>query len=134
VIVADTSAWVELLRGTGSPADLTLTRLIEEGALLAVTEMVVAELLAGARSPDEAKGLRARLGRRTMLPLHGMIGFEAAAALARRCRSRGIRAAVPDCLVAVPTIWAGAQLLHADADFEGIATVSALRLHPLDAG
>jgi predicted nucleic acid-binding protein len=108
--------------------------LIAERAPLALTEMVVAELLAGARSPDEAKGLRRRLGRRTtMLALHGMIGFEAAAALVRHCRRRGVSAGVPDCLVAVPTIWAGARLLHADAHFDGIAGVSALEIHPLDA-
>jgi predicted nucleic acid-binding protein len=132
VIVADTSAWVELLRATESRAHRTLRRLINACAPLAVTEMVVGEVLAGARSAPEAEALRNELTHRTMLPLHGLLGFEAAAALARHCRTRGISASLADCLVAVPAIWAGASVLHADADFDAIATVSPLEVQPLD--
>jgi len=132
LIVADASAWVELLRATESPAHRTLRRLIDDRAPLAVTEMVVGELLTGARSPAEAEDLRNRLTHRTMLPLHGLLGFEAAAALVRACRTRGVSATLADCLVAVPAIWAGAKVLHADADFAAIASVSPLELQPLD--
>jgi predicted nucleic acid-binding protein len=134
VIVADTSAWVELLRGTESAVHRTLRRLIAEGAPLAVTEMVLGELLAGARSPAEAKDLRDQLTHRTMLPLHGVLGFVQAARLKRECRRHGLSASLADCLVAVPAIWAGASVLHADSDFDAIAKVSALEVHPPDAG
>jgi predicted nucleic acid-binding protein len=134
VIVADTSAWVELFRATGSPAHSTLRRLVAEDAPLAVTEIVVGELLAGARSPAEAEDLRNQLTHRTMLPLHGLLGFEAAAGLVRDCRRSGLSTSLADCLVAVPAIWAGASVLHADADFDAIASVSALEVHPVDDG
>lgn len=133
MIVADTSAWVEMLRGTGSPVDLALSRLVAGGPL-AVTEMVVGEVLTGARSPVEAKDLRKRLTHHTMLPLHGLLGFVAAATLARECRKRGISTSLSDCLVAVPAIWAGARVLHADGDFDAIASVSALEVHQPDDG
>jgi predicted nucleic acid-binding protein len=36
-----------------------------------------------------------------------------------------------DCLVAVPTIEAGATLLHADRDFDALARHTPLRLEPV---
>jgi predicted nucleic acid-binding protein len=49
VIVVDSSAWIEVLRNTHSPADATFRRLLHEEAPLATTEVVVGEVLAGAR-------------------------------------------------------------------------------------
>jgi predicted nucleic acid-binding protein len=37
-----------------------------------------------------------------------------------------------DCLIAVPCVRAEAPLLHADADFDRLASCTALRLYPLD--
>jgi hypothetical protein len=61
VMVVDTSAWVETRRCTESPVNVTLSRLLAEKAELAVTEAVVMEVLAGARSPDEERRLRSTL-------------------------------------------------------------------------
>jgi predicted nucleic acid-binding protein len=48
MILADTSAWVEYDRATGSAVDTRLTRLIADEEPLAVTEPVIMEVLAGA--------------------------------------------------------------------------------------
>lgn len=134
MIVVDTSAWVEFLRATGSPAHLTLRRLIRSGSPLAVTEVVIMELLAGAPSERELGDLRSRLLAFPVLTLGGLAGYEAAASIFRACRQAGERIRrLTDCLVAVPTIRAGATLLHADADFETIARHCPLRLEPLAA-
>ena len=53
MILADTSAWVEYDRATGSPVDIRLTDLIAEDGPLAVTDPVAMEVLGGARSSDE---------------------------------------------------------------------------------
>jgi predicted nucleic acid-binding protein len=68
-----------------------------------------------------------------MLPLSGLRDFEHAAALYRSCRTAGetVRK-LSDCLVAVPTIRAGATLLHADRDFDVLARHTPLRLEPLE--
>ena len=59
MIVVDTSAWVELLRKTGSSSHLTLRGLIVAEAPLAVTEAVVFEVFAGdARSDAELEQMR----------------------------------------------------------------------------
>lgn len=134
MIVADSSAWIELLRDTRSPVDLALRRLLDDGAELAVTEVVVMELLAGARSVRHLGELRERLFSFPVLPLHGLAGYEAAAELYRACRSGGetIRK-LADCLVAVPVIEAGASLLHLDGDFDTLSRHSALRVEAVPA-
>jgi len=132
VIVVDTSAWVEFLRRTDSPACRTLRRLLGQGADLAVTEVVVAEVLMGARSPDDARRLRLGLLALPVLPLGGLAGFEAAAALYVSCRRGGdVLRGLLDCLVAVPVIRAGATLLHSDRDFEKLARHAPLVLEPV---
>ena len=50
MILADTSAWVEYDRATGSAVDLRLAELIAAEGPVAVTEPVIVEVLAGARS------------------------------------------------------------------------------------
>jgi len=132
VIVVDSSAWIEFLRATGSRVDRMLTKLLHEGAELAVTEIVCLELLVGARTEQEERELRAGPLARPLLVLDGLRGYETAAQLYRACRRAGetVRK-LSDCLVAVPTIAAGAELLHADADFETLARHTPLRLHAL---
>lgn len=106
-----------------------LTRLLSEHAEVAVTEVVVMELLAGARSAAEARELRTRLVSFPLLPLRGLADFEEAAAIYRSCREAGetIRS-LSDCLVAVPAIRAGAEVLHNDADLDAIARHTPLRV------
>lgn len=134
MIVADSSAWVELLRETGSRPHRTLRRLLEENAPIAVTEAVVLELLAGARSSPERRKLRSILLAFPVLPLDRLAGYEAAADLYGTCRRAGetLRRLL-DCLIAVPAIEAGASVLHADRDFDIIARHSSLLIEPLDA-
>ncbi len=130
MIVADTSAWIEFLRGTRHPVAIALAGLLERDADVAVTEVIVMELLAGARSGEPLRDLRSRLLAFPVLRLEGLADFEEAALMYRSCRVAGetVRS-LSDCLIAVPTIKAGAQLLHNDSDFEAIARHSGLRLH-----
>jgi predicted nucleic acid-binding protein len=133
VIAVDTSAWIELLRATESAVDLKLRSLIERRASIAVTEIVVAEVLAGV-PPQAVDALRSRLLAFRLLRLRGLSDFEAAAGLYRVCRDAGeIVGHISDCLVAVPVIDAGARLLHADRDFEKLARHTPLQIEPLAA-
>ena len=134
MIVVDTSAWIDFLRARETPADLTICRLIAEDAPLAVTEVVVFELLTGVRSEREQDDLRDHVLSIPVLPLNGLDGYEAAADLYRACRRGGETLRSPvDCLVAVPAIAANATLLAADRDFEILARHTPLRLEALAA-
>jgi predicted nucleic acid-binding protein len=127
VILVDSSAWIELQRATGSPADMRLTAAIEAGEMLATTGVVILEVLAGARDERHARDLRRLLARCELLRLQEPSDHEAAAALYRTCRRAGrtVRR-LPDCLIAAVAIRAGAEVLHQDSDFEAIALHSPL--------
>lgn len=107
-------------------------RLLASGDQIAVTEVVVMELLAGARGPRHLRALRSDLLSFRLLPLGGLLGYEEAAAVYRSCRAGGetVRR-MRDCLVAVPVIRAGASILHKDRDFDVIARHTELRIEPV---
>jgi predicted nucleic acid-binding protein len=129
VILADTSAWVEFLRATGSPVHLRLRKLIADEGDLSTTEVVVMELLAGAADAEGVMRLRRFLGRFELLPVEGLADYEAAAELYRRCRTGGetVRK-LTDCLIAAVALRHGAALLHRDQDFEVLARHTPLRV------
>ena len=129
MILADTSAWVEYLRATGSPMHLRLRDLIAGDGELATTEVVTMELLAGAAAQDEVVRLRRLLLRFQLLPVEGLADYEVAADLYRRCRGGGetVRK-LTDCLIAVVAIRHGAAVLHRDHDFDVIARHTPLLL------
>jgi predicted nucleic acid-binding protein len=134
VILVDSSAWIELLRATGSSGDRRLTAAIEAEERLATTGLVVLEILAGARDERQAGELRRLLDRCRFLPLEEPSDHESAAALYRACRREGttIRR-LPGCLIAAVAIRNGISLMHRDADFDAIARHSALDTLDLEA-
>ena len=129
MILADTSAWVEYLRATGSSAHLRLRELVATDGELATTEVVVMELLAGAADEEELTRLGRLLGRFQLLPVEGLADYEAAADLYRRCRAGGesVRK-LTDCLIAAVALRHGAELLHRDHDFTVLARHTSLRV------
>jgi predicted nucleic acid-binding protein len=130
VILADTSAWVEYLRATGSPIHQRMRQLIAEDGDLITTDVVVMEILAGARTDERVRQLRRLLNRFDLLAVGGLADFEAAAGIYRRCRRGGetVRK-LTDCLIAAVALRGGAELLHRDRDFEVIARHAPLRVH-----
>ena len=132
MIVVDTSAWVEHIRGRSHPVAATLEALIQERADLAITEAVLMEVLAGCSAATMPR-IRSRLLALPILRVEGLADYEEAARIYRACRDAGqtVRNQL-DCLIAVPTIRHGASLLHNDRDFETIARHTSLRLEPVE--
>jgi len=129
VILADTSAWVEYDRATGSAVDQRLTALIAGGGPLAVTEPVLMEVLAGARDEDHRRRLRRVLKSISWIETDAHADFEAAARIYASCRVAGITPrGLMDCLIAAIAIRTNAAMLAADRDFAAIATVMPLRI------
>lgn len=123
MILADTSAWVEYHRGTGSAVDRRLARLIASDDL-AVTDPVVMEVLAGARTDEQESSLRRLLERHTMLRFDVAVDFEGAASIYRRCRRVGVTPrGMVDCMIASVAWRHRATLLAHDADLDRVARV-----------
>lgn len=128
MILADTSAWVEYLRGTGSRTHRALRRGIDRAEIV-TTEPVLMEVLAGARSSGHARRLRTALTAFPLVTVSGLEDYESAATIARACRAAGheLRGIV-DCLIAAVALRSGAEVLHRDRDFDVIARHTELRV------
>jgi predicted nucleic acid-binding protein len=131
VILADTSAWVEYLRATGSAADRRVSDLIDGVGPLMVTEPVVMEVVAGARTDRREMELRRFLGRFALLRFDPVIDFDAAARIYRSCRRVGITPrGFVDCMIVSVAARNDATLLTVDSDVVQIAEVVGI---PVDA-
>ena len=121
VTLVDSSAWIEFLRRTRSPAHLRVRELIRLPGEIVICDAVRMEVLAGARSESHLLNLHHILMWATTLPTEPA-DYDAAAALFRRCQRRGatIRKLI-DCLIAAVAIRAGIPILHHDSDFTALA-------------
>jgi predicted nucleic acid-binding protein len=129
VILADTSAWVEYDRATGSAVDQRLTDLIRGNGPLAVTEPVLMEVMAGARDDTRQQALRRLLLRFDLLTFDTAIDFDAAASIYRRCRRAGVTPrGMVDCLIASVARRSDATLLAQDLDLSRVAKVVGIQL------
>lgn len=127
VTIVDTSAWIDYLRG--NEAAKAVRSLLEKKAELAITEVILMEVLAGARDDLERNRLRRLLYTQQFLPLEGPADYESAAELHRICRREGETPRnLTDCLIAVVAMRNNAELLSGDADFKVIARHAPLRL------
>lgn len=124
MILADTSAWVEFDRATGSLVDRRVAALIADEGPLAVTEPVVMEVLAGARSDAREDDLHRLLLRFGLLRFDAATDFDAAARIYRRCRRAGTTPrGMIDCMIAAVAWRHGASLLSCDVDLDRVAQV-----------
>jgi predicted nucleic acid-binding protein len=120
VILADTSAWVEYDRATGSRVDERMAALVGE-----------TETLAGARDDRSEADLRRLLDRFRLLRFDPGADFHGAVRIYRSCRQAGVTPrGLLDCLIASVAIRHQVALLTADRDLARIATVMDLQLDP----
>ena len=129
MILVDTSAWVEYDRATGSKVDQRLTDLIGQGSLVAVTEPIVMELLAGARDDRREADLRRLMLHVELLPFDVVADFDAAVRIYRRCRRSGVTPrGMVDCMIAAVAWRTTSPLLAYDADLSRVAGVIGIEL------
>jgi predicted nucleic acid-binding protein len=129
VILVDTSAWIEYLRGTGSQTHVRVRAYHEHTDRLTLTEVVAMELLAGIRGPSDATRVNEIVSTVQLLPVNGIDDFEQAAALYRECRRMGetVRK-LDDCLIAAVAIRNDVPVLHHHTDFDVLARHTPLRV------
>jgi predicted nucleic acid-binding protein len=131
VILADTTAWVEFDRATGSAVDLRMTELIETDGPLVVTEPVAMEVIAGARSNAREADLRRLLARFHLLRFDPAADFDGAARIYRSCRRVGVTPrGMVDCMITAVAWRHAATLLACDGDMVRIADVIGISVDP----
>jgi predicted nucleic acid-binding protein len=124
-VIADSSAWIEYLRAAGSPAHRRLRDALARQETVWMLDVVYQEVLQGARNPSDFDRLQAILDELpSWMPVEPRETARHAALLHASCRWRGVTLrSANDCLIAACAIEAGESLLHADRDFERIASL-----------
>jgi len=119
----DSSAWIDYLRATGSPAHQAVRDTLRERPYdVVTTEPVVMELLAGAANATVLGQLDKLTSGLRLLAVDGASDFRDAALAYRAVRARG--RTVPrllDCLIAAVAVRTEARLVHRDRDFDILA-------------
>ena len=129
MIVVDTSVWIGVLTDTDARPARRCVQLIEAGEPVALTEVILTEILQGLGSERESRLVERHLRAFPILRLEDLDDFVLAAALYRSARRAGVTIRKTlDCLIAAPCVRTGAPLLHADEDFDRLATCTALRI------
>lgn len=128
----DTSALLPFLAGRSTRASEALADALTEGLEIALTPIVVQEVLQGAREEQEWRRLRSYLLTQAILSSRDPTATHIAAArIYYDCRRRGLTVrSTLDCVVAQIAIENGVPLLHDDRDYDAIARVRPLKTLP----
>ncbi|MGH8197973.1 MAG: type II toxin-antitoxin system VapC family toxin [Steroidobacteraceae bacterium] len=128
-MIADTSAWIDLLNGNRTAIADRLAEAIQEGDLVLVPALVLTEVLQGLRTEADAARIGDLMTAFPAPPELDTDDYRKAAALYRSCRTRGITpSSTIDCLLAQQCLMLNVPILARDRDFEAIARVAPLRL------
>ncbi|HEX8382569.1 MAG TPA: PIN domain nuclease [Sphingomonas sp.] len=128
MILIDTSVWIDLFADRATPQVLRLLGFINEKQALAIGDLVLTEVLQGARDDAHARRLLDRL--RTYEPITIVNGKVAIAAAGhyRALRGRGLTVRTTiDTLIATRCILDGIPLLYSDRDFDPFVAHLGLR-------
>ena len=127
MILADTSAWVEYDRATGSSVDERMATLIGTDGPLAVTQPISMEVVAGARDQRRQEELTNLLQRFVLRRFDADVDFSAATRIYLACRKVGVTPRnLIDCMVASRH---GDSILAYDVDLDRVCRVIGV---PLD--
>lgn len=129
MILADTSVWVDFLRGEDSRQRRMLHRLIEEEEDISITEIIFTEILQGIKNDREFQAIKDYLLEFPMQRPKGIETYLHAVRIYRDCRKKGktVRSTV-DCIIAAICIENDLVLLHKDSDFDLIETCTGLQV------
>src|SRR5262249_13383678 len=103
-------------------------------APLGLPAIVVQEVLSGVRSEKQFADLQRRLTAAFTILVPRVEEHVEAARLRNKCRSKGISASGPDCLIAVQAMAGGHELFTSDPDFKAIAKHAPLKIFTLSSG
>ena len=123
MVLIDTSSWIHFLRPDGDAAVRARVDNVLRAGAACWCPLVRLELWNGAGGEREKKVLREFERLLPELAITPEVWSDACD-LARRCRAGGVSVPATDLLIAACAWQHGAQLEHADVDFDAIARVS----------
>ena len=129
MILVDSSVWVEFFSLSPGKAGAELRRMIEENEPVALTGVVITEVLQGlTRDQGPVERLLLQFD---MLEPRGFETYRAAADIYRSARARGVSLTTIDTLIAAIALDHAASVFTLDHDFSRIARFTRLALYRL---
>lgn len=130
MIVVDTSVWIDFFNDRDEEHVEELAGLIEADAGIALTDVILTEILQGIRSDRQIGMVDERLVEFEILRLGGLDDFRRAAELYRVARRHGVTVRrTLDCLIASVCVRDAIPILHNNADFDRLAEHTDLQIH-----
>lgn len=129
MILVDSSVWIDFFSSAPGRAGDELRRMIQDAEPLAVTGVVVTEILQGLTR--NVSQIEHYLSQWEMLEPRGFSTYREAAGIFRLGRSKGVSLTTIDALIAAIALEYGASVFTLDKDFTRIARLTRLPLHPL---
>jgi predicted nucleic acid-binding protein len=127
MIAVDSSVWIDFLKARSTPEVGVLKQFLRrQPDQVAMVDIVFAEVIQGV--PEERmRRVDALFSGLPVLRSEWKHDYQAAAGIYRMARRAGFtpRGTI-DCLIAAVCVRADVPLLHSDADFDRIATITAL--------
>ncbi len=127
MILVDSSVWVDFFSSSPGRAGGELRRMIDESEPLALTGVVVAEVLQGLTR--DAGRIEQFLAQWDMLEPTSFETYRTAAAIYRAARSKGMSLTTIDTLIAAIALEHRAAVFTLDQDFSRIALITRLVLY-----
>lgn len=124
----DSSVWVDFFSSSPGRAGAELRRMIQGSEPLALTGVVVTEVLQGLTR--DARVIKRFLAQFDMLEPRGFETYRTAAAIFRTARGKGVSLTSIDTLIAAIALEHSAAVFTLDRDFSRIALITRLVLHP----
>jgi predicted nucleic acid-binding protein len=131
LILVDSSVWIDFFSKTPGPGGHELRRLLTESEPVALTGLIVTEVLQGLRWDVER--IERQLSLWDLLEPLGFETYRHAAGIARLARSRGMTLTTIDALIATIALENEAVLFTLDKDFGHIANFAGLKIHRIRA-
>ncbi|HEV2990167.1 MAG TPA: PIN domain nuclease [Candidatus Angelobacter sp.] len=127
MILVDTSVWIDFFSSAPTRAGLELRRMIADADPLAITGVIVSEILQGLTR--DVTRIEQYLLLWDMLEPAGFSTYREAAAIYRSARAKGISLTTIDTLIAAVALEHGVALFTLNKDFSRIATIVHLQLY-----
>ncbi|MCD9025592.1 type II toxin-antitoxin system VapC family toxin [Cohnella silvisoli] len=129
MIMVDTSVWIDFFNGVESSEKEQLRKLIVSEANIAITDIILTEVLQGIRDNKNYDHVKLTLMQLNIVHAIPLDTYIHAADIYRTCRDKGFTIRkTNDCLIAAVTIESESHLLHKDKDFTAISQCVNLRL------
>ena len=118
-VMVDTSVWLNLFRQQATSDVFRLKELLGEKQTLLIGDLILTEILQGARTQAEFVRIEAAFQVYRVIPLVGETIARQSASYYRQLRDQGITVRrTIDCFIATWCIRNQVPLLHADRDFK----------------